>query len=92
MDEQQTIHLKVAVASNPSKVATAIAKNMQEGKAVETISIGAGAANQSIKAIIIARGITARWGMDLAIRPSFLDLEVDGEERTAIKLSAFRWG
>ncbi|HAM36699.1 MAG TPA: hypothetical protein DEB40_07895, partial [Elusimicrobia bacterium] len=68
---QELMSLKVATGSNPAKVATSIAKNMQEGRDVETISIGAGAANQALKAVTIARGLTASMGWDLIIRPGF---------------------
>ena len=48
-------------------------------------AIGAGAVNQSIKAIAIARGFVAPNGMDLIAVPSFVEVEINGEERTAIK-------
>jgi hypothetical protein len=50
------------------------------------MSIGAGALNQAIKAIAIARGFVAPGGVDLICIPAFCDIEIDGEERTAIKL------
>ena len=88
MDMQGSLMtLKVAAASNPSKVATSIIKNMQEGKSVETLSIGAGATNQAIKAIMIARGLGAPMGWDLLISAGFIDLTIDGEKKTAIKLA-----
>lgn len=82
----ETIVLKVAAASNPAKVATSVIKNMQEGKDVETLSIGAGAMNQAVKAITIARGLAAPMGWDLTIRPGFVDLMINQEVKTAIKL------
>lgn len=87
MDEQN-ISLKVAAASCPSKVATSIVKNMQEGRDVETISIGA--VNQALKAVAIARGLAAPIGWDLTIRPGFLDITIDGEIKTAVKLTVLR--
>jgi stage V sporulation protein S len=79
--------LKVSGTSNPHMVATSIVKNMQEGKTVETLSIGAGATNQAVKAVIIARGLGASLGWDLLSRSGFIDLSIDGEKRTAIKMS-----
>ena len=85
-DEMSIIVLKVAATSAPAKVATSIVKNIQEGKEVETISIGAGALNQAIKAIAIARGLAAPQGWDLTVRPGFLNLTIDGEIKTAMRL------
>ena len=48
-------------------------------------AIGAGAINQAVKAIAIARGYVAPAGMDLVCIPGFIDITIDGEERTAIK-------
>jgi stage V sporulation protein S len=81
-----TMTLKVAGTSVPAKVATSIVKNIQEGNDVETISIGAGALNQAVKAIAIARGLAAPQGWDLTVRPGFLDLTIDGEIKTALRL------
>ena len=50
------------------------------------VSIGAGALNQAVKAVAIARGFVAPHGMDLVCVPAFIDINIDGEERTAIKL------
>jgi len=49
-------------------------------------AIGAGALNQALKAVIIARGYVAPSGIDLICIPAFTDIEINGEERTAIKL------
>jgi len=48
--------------------------------------VGAGAVNQAVKAVAIARGFVAPNGMDLVCVPAFAEIEIDGEERTAIKL------
>ncbi len=82
--------LKVAAGSNPCHVATSIVKNIQEGKDVETLSIGAGASNQALKAIIIARRAIATQGADLTVRPGFCDLLINEETRTAIKLTVIK--
>ena len=59
---------------------------MQESGAAEMQAVGAGALNQAVKAIAIARGFVAPHGIDLVCVPAFTDIEIDGEERTAIKL------
>jgi len=53
---------------------------------VELQAIGAGAVNQAIKSVAIARGYLAPSGIDLVFTPAFVDVEINGEERTAIKL------
>ena len=78
--------LKVSSKSNQSKVAGAIANIFRENKAVEIQSVGAGALNQSIKAIIIARGFLSPSGYDLCIIPAFNDVLIEGTQKTAIKL------
>ena len=78
--------LKVSSKSNPSSVAGALANVFRENKEVEVQAIGAGALNQAIKAIAIARGFVAPSGKNLICIPAFTDIVIDGEERTAIKL------
>ncbi len=78
--------LKVSTKSNPNSVAGALAGVIREKGAAEIQAIGAGALNQSIKAIAIARGFLAPSGTDLICTPAFVDVEINGEERTAIKL------
>ena len=78
--------LKVASKSNPNSVAGALAGILREKGKTELQVIGAGAVNQSIKAIAIARGFVAPSGIDLVCIPAFTDIEIDGEERSAIKL------
>jgi stage V sporulation protein S len=78
--------LKVSAKSNAKAVAGALAGVIRgEGKA-EMQAIGAGAINQAIKAIAIARGFVASGGVDLICIPAFADTQIEGEERTAIKL------
>ena len=48
--------LKVSSKSNPNSVAGALANVFREKGTVEIQAIGAGALNQAIKAIAIARG------------------------------------
>lgn len=78
--------IKVSSKSDSKKVAGLIAGKFRNNEEVEIESIGAGAINQAIKAIIIARGFLAPLGIDLIIKPSFIDVIIDGEEKTAIKL------
>ena len=78
--------LKVSAKSNPSSVAGALANLFREKDMIEIQTIGAGALNQAVKAIAIARGFTAPSGKNLVCIPAFSDISIDGEERTAIKL------
>ena len=63
--------LKISSKSNPNSVAGAIAGGLQENKRVELQAIGAGAVNQSMKAIAIARSFVAASGVDLSCIPAF---------------------
>jgi stage V sporulation protein S len=78
--------LKVSTKSNPNSVAGAMAGVLRQSGAVEVQVVGAGALNQAIKAVAIARGYVAAGGIDLVCVPSFADIEIDGERRTAIRL------
>lgn len=78
--------LKVSSKSNPNSVAGALAGVIREKGSAEIQAIGAGALNQAIKSIAVARGFVAPSGINLVCIPSFTDVDIDGEERTAIKL------
>ena len=78
--------LKISSKSNPNSVAGAIAGLVKESNKAEMQAIGAGALNQAIKSVAIARGFVAPSGMDLVCIPAFTDIEIDGEQKTAIKL------
>ena len=78
--------LKVSSKSNPNSVAGALAGVLRERGNAEIQAVGAGALNQAVKAVAIARGFVAPSGMDLVCIPAFTDIEIDGQERTAIKL------
>ena len=78
--------LKVSAKSSPNSVAGAIAGLVKENGRAEMQAIGAGAINQAVKAIAIARGFVAPSGRDIVCVPAFTDIEIDGQERTAIKL------
>ncbi len=79
--------LKVSTKSNPNSVAGAMAGAVRQAGAVEVQVVGAGALNQAIKAVAIARGYVAAAGIDLVCVPTFADIVIDGERRTAIRLS-----
>jgi len=78
--------LKVSTRSQPSAVAGAIAGVIRDNSMAEVQSIGAGATNQAIKAVAIARSYLSEEGIDIIITPSFIDVSIDEEERTAIRL------
>ena len=78
--------LKVSSKSNPNSVAGAIANIFRERGNVEIQAVGAGALNQAIKAVAIARGFVAPTGKNLVCIPAFQDIAIDGEERTVIKM------
>ncbi|BDU50018.1 stage V sporulation protein S [Haliovirga abyssi] len=77
--------LKVSTKSNPNSVAGAIAGILKDNPSVEIQSIGAGAVNQAVKAIAIARGFVAPTGENLVCVPAFVDVMINEEKRTAIK-------
>ncbi len=79
--------LKVSSKSNPASVAGAIAGMIKDGRTVDIQSVGAGAVNQAIKAIAISRGFLSPVGIEIVCIPSFADIVIDGEYRTAIRLS-----
>ena len=77
--------LKVSSKSNPNSVAGAIAGIIAEKGKVELQAIGAGAINQVVKAIAIARGFVAASGVDLVCVPAFSTVNIEGEDRTGMK-------
>lgn len=78
--------LKISSKSNPNSVAGAIAGMVKESNKAEMQAIGAGALNQAIKAIAIARGFVAPSGVDLVCTPAFAEVQVDNEARTGIRI------
>ena len=79
--------LKVSSKSSPASVAGAIAGMIKDGVAVEIQSVGAGAVNQAVKAIAISRGFLSPIGIEIFCVPSFADIVIDGEYRTAIRFT-----
>ena len=78
--------IKVKANSRTAAVAGAIAGVMREQKHAEVQAIGAGAVNQAIKAIVLAKGYLDEDGISISCVPEFVDVEIDGKVRTAIKL------
>jgi stage V sporulation protein S len=78
--------LKVSTRSNPNSVAGAMAGVVRSSGVVLVQVVGAGALNQAVKAIAIARGYVAAGGIDLVCIPTFAEVEIDGQRRTAIRL------
>jgi stage V sporulation protein S len=77
--------LKVSAQSQPKAVAGALAAVLRDHNVAEIQAVGAGAVNQAVKAIAITRGFVAPNGIDLVSIPAFSEVNIDGEERTAIK-------
>ncbi len=77
--------LKVSAQSKPKSVAGALAAVIRERGSTEIQAVGAGAVNQAVKAIAIARGYVAPNGIDLIAIPAFTEITIDGEEKTAIR-------
>ncbi len=78
--------LRVASRSNPNSVSGAIAGAIEQDGVVEVHAIGAGAVNQTVKAIAIARRLIERGGTPtLKVIPGFMELEIDGVTKTAIR-------
>ena len=84
--------IKVAAKSRSTAVAGAIAGVMRERGQVDVQAIGAGAVNQAVKAVCIARGYLKEDEIDIVCVPEFVEVEIDEQERTAIRLSIIkRW-
>jgi stage V sporulation protein S len=79
--------IKVSAKSRSTAVAGAIAGVMREHRYAEVQAIGAGAVNQAVKALAIARGYLARDNMDIVFTPFFTEVDIDGQERTAVRFA-----
>ncbi len=79
--------LKVSSKSSPASVAGAIAGMIKDGASVEIQAVGAGAVNQAVKAVAISRGFLSPVGIEICCIPSFADIVIDGEYRTAIRFA-----
>lgn len=78
--------MKVASSSSPTSVAGAISSIMRNQDFLDVDTVGAGSLNQAIKAIAIARGYLVPSGIDLVVFPSFKEIEIEGKEKTAVRL------
>ncbi len=79
--------LRVSTHSKAKALAGALAAVIRKDGVVELQAVGAGAVNQAIKAVAIARGYVAPNGINLVIIPSFAEIEIDSEKRTAIRIT-----
>lgn len=79
-------NFKVSSKSNANSVAGAIAAHLKESDSCDVSTVGAGALNQAMKAVIIARGFLAPIGIEIVCIPSFEEIEINEEKRTAIHL------
>ena len=84
--------LKVKSCSDVNKLAGAIAsiliekeENKTEKKGIELTCVGAGAVNQAVKSIAIARGFVSPMGINLICIPAFTEVNIENEQRTGIK-------
>jgi len=84
--ERRSEVLKVSARSRPSAVAGAIAGVVRESGRAEVQAIGAGATNQAVKAVAIARDYLLETGIEAVCLPAFIDVQIDDENRTAIRL------
>jgi stage V sporulation protein S len=78
--------IKVKANSRTAAVAGAIAGVMREFKHADVQAIGAGAVNQAVKACVLAKGYLAEDGIAIVCMPEFVDVEIEGKVRTAIKI------
>ena len=79
--------IKVAASSRTSAVAGAIAGVIREHQRADVQAIGASAVNQAVKAIALAKGYLAEDGYDIICVPQFVDVDIEGKLRTAIRFS-----
>jgi len=86
-----SICIKVSAHSRPAAVAGSIAHSVRAENPTHVQTIGAGAANQALKALILARSYLHAEGIRLAVVPAFARLDVEGESRTGLRLEVVRW-
>ena len=86
-DSSKVDLIKVSARSRSTAVAGAIAAVMREHRYAEVQAIGAGAVNQAVKALAIARGYLSRDEIDIIFTPYFTEVDIDGQERTAVRFS-----
>jgi stage V sporulation protein S len=79
--------IKVSGTSRTSAVAGAIAGVFRENKRAEVQAIGAIAVNQAVKALALSRGYLADDGYEVVFVAEFVDVDIDGKIRTAIRFT-----
>lgn len=79
--------IRVSAKSRSTAVAGAIAGVVREHGRADVQAIGAGAVNQALKAATIARGFLELDGINVVLVPSFTDVDIGGQQRTALKIS-----
>lgn len=89
IDDSNPDIIKVSAKSRSTAVAGAIAGVIREHNKAEVQAIGAGAVNQAVKALAIARGYLERDQIDIVFVPFFTEVEIDGQERTAVRFQVF---
>ena len=85
LDDEGPDLIKVSARSRSTAVAGAIAGVMRQHHLAEVQAIGAGAVNQAVKALAIARGYLERDLLDIVVTPYFTEVDIDGQERTAVR-------
>ena len=78
--------IKVKAVSRTAGVAGAIAGVIREHKHAEVQAIGAGAVNQAVKALVLAKNFLEQDGIEVVFKPEFVNVEIDDKVRTAIKI------
>ncbi|MCL4249943.1 MAG: stage V sporulation protein S [Anaerolineae bacterium] len=79
--------IKVSAKSRSTAVAGAIAAVIREHRYAEVQAIGAGAVNQAVKALAIARGYLQDDSIDIVCVPFFREVDIEGQERTAVRFN-----
>lgn len=82
--------LLISSKSKPNSVAGAIAYELKKSSSIQLQAVGAGAINQAIKAIAIARGYVAPLGFNLVCIPAFTNVKVEGEEKTGMIITVLK--
>lgn len=82
---KEDVLIKVSANSVPSSVAGAMAEMIKTNKRVIVQAIGAGAVNQAVKSIAVVRGYVAPLGINIVCIPAFSDVEIEGQDKSAIK-------
>jgi stage V sporulation protein S len=78
--------IKVSARSRTASVAGAIAGVVRDTGRAEVQAIGAGAVNQSVKAIAIATGYLAEEDVHIVCVPTFVEIVIDNKARTALRI------